>query len=595
MAEKREYPFVIGTAGHIDHGKTSLVLALTGVDTDRLSEEKRRGMTIELGFAPLELPNGEVVSIVDVPGHEKFIRQMVAGAAGIDAVMLVVAADDGVMPQTREHLEILSLLGVQNGITVINKADLVDAEMRELVSSDAASLLRGTFLEDKPLLCVSAVTREGLPELAAALERMIEAAPVRDRSGSFFMPVDRAFHISGFGTVVTGTALRGEVGCESVVELMPEGKAAKVRSLQVHGATVDRACAGQRTAVNLSAVSLGEIKRGDVIAAKGCYSATRCLDVKLEIPSSLGGHIEHWQRVRLHVGTSDVLARVSLLTGDKLSAGGCAPAQLITEEPICTYSGASFILRSYSPLRTIGGGEILLSLGRRPNGKKARAELLTMLDGLSRAGGAPTGRLAALLEAGAIMREQELSKLLEVGAQELSSAVLAAKGKIITIKTAELQFMSSVRFEEIKAAILTALAEFHVAHPERGGAEAEEIARSAGLGDARLAKELIKKLADAKLLIIEDEKSWLPQFIPFDEEKFSGQIKKMREFAEERGYTLPTIEEMLLFLGGSDKEIRRNLDFLKEKKDVVILGGELILFSFIEDAFRKKTFNNADG
>ena len=239
-----EYPFVIGTAGHIDHGKTTLVKRLTDIDCDRLVEEKKRGMTIELGFAPFTLPSGQTISIVDVPGHEKFIRQMVAGAAGVDAVMLVIAADDGVMPQTREHLAILSLLGIKNGLTVINKIDLVDEEMLEMAVDDAKSLLAGTFLSDKPVIPVSAFTGKGIEELKRALQQMTEKAGAKSRKGAFFLPVDRAFHISGFGTVVTGTAINGEIHEGDEVEVMPRGILSKVRSIQVHGASVSTATAG---------------------------------------------------------------------------------------------------------------------------------------------------------------------------------------------------------------------------------------------------------------------------------------------------------------------------------------------------------------
>ena len=296
-----EYPFVIGTAGHIDHGKTTLVKRLTDVDCDRLAEEKKRGMTIELGFAPFTLPSGQTISIVDVPGHEKFIRQMVAGAAGVDAVMLVIAADDGVMPQTREHLAILSLLGIKNGLTVINK--IVDEEMLEMAVDDAKSLLADTFLADKPVIPVSAYTGAGIEELKKALQRMTETADAKSRKGAFFLPVDRAFHISGFGTVVTGTAINGEVREGDEVEVMPRSFPSKVRSIQVHGAPVSVATAGQRVSVNLAGISLSDVGRGDVVTAKDCFTASKCLDVSIRLLPS-AEPLKHWQRLRLHVGTT---------------------------------------------------------------------------------------------------------------------------------------------------------------------------------------------------------------------------------------------------------------------------------------------------
>lgn len=587
---KQEYPFIIGTAGHIDHGKTSLVMALSGIDTDRLAEEKRRGMTIELGFAPLELPSGKVVSVIDVPGHEKFIRQMVAGAAGVDAVMLVVAADDGVMPQTREHLEILTLLNIQNGLTVVNKIDLVDEDMRELAFDDIRSLLQGTFLEDKPLLGVSAVTREGLSELVAAIEKMVEGAARQDRGGGFFLPVDRAFHMSGFGTVVTGTTVKGSLGSLADVEILPGGFDAKVRSIQAHNQTVERVVAGQRTAINLSGLSLDSIKRGDIVAAKGYYSATQCFDVKLTVPPSCGGHIEHWQRVRLHVGTSDVLARISLLDRQKLLPGENAFAQILPEEPICTYIGARFVLRSYSPVHTIGGGEVLLSLGARPRSKNARAEMLTLLSGLEDAKGALPARLLALIGYRGLICETEALKLMESDVRTLSSAVssLSAKESITVLKTSERWFLSRLRQEDLQKRLFAALSEFHAAHPELKGADVEELSRSVGISDPRLFRELLKNFAARKLIVLEEDKARLNDFLPFDEGEISKQAEAVRAYAKELGYAMPTIAETQAAMRLSAREMSRLLAYLKDKKEAVIVSSEYIVFNFLENDFIQK-------
>ena len=276
--EGREISLVLGTAGHIDHGKTTLVKALTGVDCDRLREEKKRGITIELGFAPLKLNDGRIVSIVDVPGHERFIRQMVAGASGIDAVLLVIAADEGVMPQTREHLEILQLLGVRDGLVAVTKTDGVDEEFLELVLEDIKEFLAGTFLEKKAIVPVSAFSGLNLDNLLKELAHLVNRVPVRSRKGPFFLPVDRAFPVAGFGTVVTGTGYRGElsVGQEGVI--LPSRKEGRIRSLQVHGSAVQTAWAGQRMAVSLSGVSAEDLGRGDVLCEKGIYAPTACFE-----------------------------------------------------------------------------------------------------------------------------------------------------------------------------------------------------------------------------------------------------------------------------------------------------------------------------
>lgn len=588
--DKREYPFIIGTAGHIDHGKTSLVAALSGVDTDRLAEEKRRGMTIELGFAPLALPSGKVVSIIDVPGHEKFIRQMVAGAAGIDAVMLVVAADDGVMPQTREHLEILSLLNIRNGLTVVNKIDLVDEEMRELAFEDIRSLLEGTFLADKPVIGVSAVTREGIPELTAAIEKMAAGAAGQDRGGGFFLPVDRVFHMSGFGTVITGTTIRGSLDSGADVIVLPGGTEAKVRSVQAHNQTVEKVVAGQRTAINLSGVSLDGIKRGDVVAAKGYYSATNCLDVRLTVPAAFSGQIEHWQRVRLHIGTSDALARVSLLDREQLMPGESAGAQILPETPLCVYSGARFVIRSYSPVRTIGGGEVLLSLGERPRSKNARAALLTFLSRLEKAQGTFSERLLALIEYKGLISEAEALKLMESDVRALSSAVtsLDAKEKIAVLKMAERYFLSPAKQEELQKRLLEALSGFHAAHPELKGADAEELSRSAGLSDARLVRELLRRFASRQLITLENDKARLNEFIPFDKGEFFKQVESVCDFAKKQWYAIPTIAETQSALELDPRELSRLLAYLKDDKRVAIVSSEYIVFDFLEDDFKEK-------
>lgn len=588
--EKREYPFIIGTAGHIDHGKTSLVKALSGVDTDRLLEEKRRGMTIELGFAPLKLPSGKTVSIIDVPGHEKFIRQMVAGAAGVDAVMLTVAADDGVMPQTREHLEILSLLNIQDGITVINKIDLADEEMRELVYEETRELLLGTFLEGKQIVCASAITGEGIAELAAAIDIIVDKTARRKRDGGFFMPIDRVFHMSGFGTVITGTAIKGVLSADDDIEILPVGANANIRSMQVHNSQVETVCAGNRAAINLSGVSLENVRRGDIVAAKGYYSVTQCIDACLKIPASFSDAIRHWQRVKLHIGTSEALARISFLDREKLLPGESASIQILPETAICTYSGANFIIRSYSPVNTIGGGEVLLSLDERPKNKNARTALLRLLASLGEAGDDLAKRLTALLEYKGTVREAYFMKLAETDMRKFSAAVssLESKEKIRVFRTPERHFFSQTKTEEIKKRLLELLARFHAENPERKGMEAEEIARLVSLPDARVAKDMLRVFAAKQWISLDGERARLNDFRPFDEDKFSRQLEVLRELARKKGYAMPTIDEAMEVLHVGAKEMNRVLAYLKDNKEAVILSGEFIVFSFIEKDFMAK-------
>jgi len=349
---------VMGTAGHIDHGKTALVQRLTGINTDRLEEEKRRGMTIELGFAPLTLPSGTVISIIDVPGHEKFVKTMVAGVTGIDFVMLVVAADEGVMPQTREHIDILSLLNVKSGVVALTKTDLVDSEWLELAKEDVKKSLMGTSLEGIQIMPVSSVTGEGIEELVAELELLSKEASDNAGMELFRMPVDRVFTMTGHGTVITGTVTGGSISKGDAVELLPAMSEARVRGIQVHNSSVDSAGSGDRCAINISGIEKDDISRGDVVAKPGLIKPTGIVDAVLYTVKEKGG-ISHNQRVHVHTGTKEVLARVRLIGADDIPEGGRGYVQLRFEEPVAAIRGDRFIIRSFSPVITIGGGWIL--------------------------------------------------------------------------------------------------------------------------------------------------------------------------------------------------------------------------------------------
>jgi selenocysteine-specific elongation factor len=350
---------VMGTAGHIDHGKTQLVKTLTGIDTDRLKEEKERGITIDLGFAHLTYEDGTEVGVIDVPGHERFVRNMLAGVGGIDLVMLVIAADEGVMPQTREHLAICQLLRVKEGLVALTKADLVDEDWLELVSEDTREFLKGTFLEGKPIVPVSAKTGQGIDELKRVLQGLVARVPPKQLEGKFRLPVDRVFTIRGFGTVVTGTLFSGTIRVEDRIEIYPKGIEAKIRGLQVHNASVPEAVAGQRTAINLQGIDKVELERGDVLGHPGEFAPTFMLDAVLQHLSDAPRPLRHRARVRLHVGTSEIMGRVILLDRDELAPGEEAYVQLRLEEPAIVLPRDRFVIRSYSPVQTIGGGILL--------------------------------------------------------------------------------------------------------------------------------------------------------------------------------------------------------------------------------------------
>ncbi len=350
---------IIGTAGHVDHGKTQLISALTGVDTDRLREEKERGISIDLGFAPFRMPGGRLAGIVDVPGHERFIHNMLAGASGMDLVMLVVDSSEGVMPQTREHLAILELLGVRKGIVVVTKIDLVEEEWRELVQDEIREELRGSFLEDAPSHAVSAYTGQGIEELKILIDEMTAVLEARDSAGPLRLPVDRSFVIAGFGTVVTGTLVRGTVRVGDTVEIIPPGLEARVRNVQVHDSDVAAATAGSRVALNLSGLERDRIIRGSVIGAPGFYKPAALIDVALELLPRAPRRVKNLDPVHFFLGTARTVARLVLLDQDELRPGEKGLVQCRLDRPLVAERGDPFVIRSYSPMTTIGGGKIL--------------------------------------------------------------------------------------------------------------------------------------------------------------------------------------------------------------------------------------------
>lgn len=351
--------FVLGTAGHVDHGKTALIKALTGIDTDRLKEEKERGITIELGFASLLLPSGRTIGIVDVPGHEKFIKTMVSGAAGIDLVMMIIAADEGIMPQTKEHLYICSLLGISSGLVALTKTDLVDEDWLDLVKGEITEFFQGTFLEGAPVIPVSAVKRDGLSDLTAAINTVVEHLIPKMDDGIFRLPVDRIFTMKGFGTVVTGTLVSGSIQVGEEVQILPEGLVSRIRGIQVHNHPVEEAWMGQRTAINLQGMEKSNITRGDVLVRPQTVRPSQRLDVFAEyLPANLK-KLKNRDLVRLHTGTSEVMARLILLDKDEIAPGEKAFAQLTLVSKTVAVGGEHFVLRSYSPVTTIGGGRII--------------------------------------------------------------------------------------------------------------------------------------------------------------------------------------------------------------------------------------------
>ncbi|WP_053956997.1 selenocysteine-specific translation elongation factor [Inediibacterium massiliense] len=350
---------IIGTAGHIDHGKTTLIKALTGVDADRLQEEKKRGITIELGFAHFHLPSGKTAGIIDVPGHEKFIKNMLAGALGIDIVLLVIASDEGFMPQTQEHLDILSLLEIKKGIVVLTKVDLIDEEWLDLVKEEVKEKIKGSFLEDAPMVSLSATKGDGLEDLIKIIDEMTYTTEAKDMHLPFRLPIDRVFSIAGFGTVVTGTQMEGIVHVGDLITLYPQNIQVRVRNLQVHGKNVDTSYAGQRVAMNLANIKKEEIFRGNVLAQVRSMESSMMIDVKMRLLKHTNRILKNRDRVRLYHGTSEILCRIVLLDREELNPGESCYAQLRLEEEIVVKRGDHIVIRFYSPMETIGGGIVL--------------------------------------------------------------------------------------------------------------------------------------------------------------------------------------------------------------------------------------------
>jgi selenocysteine-specific elongation factor len=538
---------VIGTAGHIDHGKTSLVKALTGIDTDRLPEEKARGITIDLGFAFLEEPGGLTIEIVDVPGHERFVKNMLAGVGGIDLAMLVIAADEGVMPQTREHLAICSLLHIKRGLVVLSKADLVEPDWLELVKDDVATLAHGTFLESAPILGVSARTGEGLPALRAELRRLAETVPARGVDQLPRLPIDRVFTVKGFGTVVTGTLMAGRLAVDDRVQVFPKGVEAKIRGLQTHGHPVTEARAGQRTAVNLQGVERAAIARGDVVGLAGTLVPSLLVDGTFELLKDAPRAVKSRTRVRFHAGTSEIMARVLLLDRPELQPGETAFARFRLEAPLVALPGDRFVARSYSPIVTIGGGTLLdIDPPRFKRKAPALVAHLTLLQ---------TGSPDAVLEehvrhvGAAGVRFAALSGRVPFGPERLRGLLegLQGSGRVLVVDRD--WFLHPESFTRLRALAVQALETFHRASPLKPGMSREELRGRAGGADERVFAALLGTLEVEGVVKSERDKVRLAAH----EVRLSAEQQRVVDRLEEEflraGAAPPSPEEALAHAG----------------------------------------------
>lgn len=579
--------FIIGTAGHIDHGKTELVKALTGTDTDRLKEEKERGISIELGFAELKLPNGITAGLVDVPGHEHFVKNMLAGATGFDLVLLVVAADDGVMPQTVEHLAIVDLLGVSDGVVVITKADLVEEDMLDLVKEDVAEALRGTALEGSEVVVTSSRTGQGLDELLEAISRAAERIRARDSEGPFRLPVDRVFSLRGIGTVVTGTLWEGSVAAGEEAMVQPSGKRVRVRTVQVHGEDVERAYAGQRVAMNLPGVSKEEITRGDVIVTPGHLRPTLMADAHLHLLESAPQALKNRTRVRFHHGTSEVMARIVLLGGrEELPPGESHPVQLRLEKPAVLRYGDRFIIRSYSPITTIGGGRILDSHPRKH--RHHQSEVLEELE-IRKRGNPSELMLLAVEEKGLPLSLAELINRLEIKKSEMDRALrnLVQEGRLVEIpgENGPLYATPSL-LDSLQERMSRLVEDLHAANPLKAGVDKEVLRQRLGdsLGkgrnfqlDGETFEALLKSTVKAGRLETDGGKVKVRGKGRMLSEKEQALLDELYAMIEGGGYSPPLFKELGEKLGVDRNRLRDFLAILLEERKIEQVNPEYFL------------------
>jgi selenocysteine-specific elongation factor len=527
---------ILGTAGHIDHGKTSLVKAMTGIDTDRLKEEKERGITIELGFAHLELPGGQTLGIVDVPGHEKFVKHMVAGATGIDLVALVIAADEGVMPQTREHLEICQLLKVKRGLIVLTKVDMVDSDWLEMVKEDVSKYMAETFLANAPIVEVSAVTGQGLPDLVKVLDNLVKEVPERETGSFFRLPIDRVFIMKGFGTVVTGTSVSGKIRTGDEVTIFPQRISTRIRGIQVHNREVDEVSAGLRTAINLHGVEKEQIERGDVLATKDSLRATHVVDVSLDLLRSAPRKLKNRAKVRFHAGTSEIIATVILLDRDELKPGESCFAQIRLDQPTAVLAHDRYVLRSYSPVQTIGGGEILHA---SPQKKKRFSE--AALHELKILGTGTLSEVTGQFILGAQfngLEEAQLPFLTNANKKKLEETlnVLQAQKKVIRYDKEKGLLIHADNVEKARGEITTTLAQYHKDFPLKAGLQKEELrSRTAGANNQKLFNYLISQLSQDGVVVLDKETIRLKEHkvtLAQDQEKTRREVEEIYRKSE---------------------------------------------------------------
>ena len=601
---------ILGTAGHIDHGKTSLVKALTGIETDRLKEEKERGITIELGFASLDLPSGRHIGIVDMPGHEKFVKNMVAGSSGIDVVVMVIAADEGVMPQTREHMEICNLMGIRHGMIALTKTDLVDEDLLELAMDDINDFIEDTFLEEMPIVPVSSATGQGLNDFTATLEDICSQLPERKYSSIFRLPVDRVFSMKGFGTVITGTLISGQVNVGDNIMVYPKKITSKVRGIQVHSNSVDNTIAGTRTAINFQGLDKESVVRGDVLSSPDTLIESYMVDADFLYLKSNAKPAKVRTRVRFHSGTSEILGYMVLLDRDELLPGDSAPVQFRLEAPVCCVKDDRYVIRSYSPVKTIGGGSIL-----NPASQKHKLKDPSVAQGLNDLLSGDNEKTISFflsLNSYSGLSLADLRVMANLPDKKLVATLqkMLARQEIIQTDKEKQIYVHGRVFDGFKEKTLEKLETYHDANPLKEGMPAQELkSKFKYVNDARFFNILFNRLEKEKAIIQDKNLVKLAGFevaLQVDQhevkEKILGVYKKsgltppfFRSICRDLNIDQKTAKDVLQMLIDEKEVIKTKDDLFFESSAIAGLEGNLIEFLKANEKITTPEFKDMTG
>ncbi|MFZ5644388.1 MAG: selenocysteine-specific translation elongation factor [Bacillota bacterium] len=579
---------IIGTAGHVDHGKTLLIKAMTGLETDRLKEEKERGISIELGFAFLDLPGGRRAGIIDVPGHERFIKNMLAGVGGIDMVMLIIAADEGVMPQTREHLDIIQLLQVRHGIVVLTKIDMVEGEWLSLVREEVREFLKDTVLENAPIIEVSSVTGEGIGRLKESLASMAELVERRIADGPLRLPVDRVFSVTGFGTVVTGTLISGSAATGDPVEIIPGGLSSRIRNIHVHSLKVERAEAGQRVALNIAGVEVEQVNRGNVVAAPGYLSPTYRMDVRLQLLES-AKKLKNRARVRIYLGTAEIFGRVVLLKEEELEPGNWTYAQLELEEEAVAARGDRFVIRSYSPMRTIGGGTVIDT--RPVKHKRFKKEVIDSI--ATREKGTPPELVQqALVPGKGMLAAEEIIRVTGLNEEELNETIkdMCGRGLVRKIENdGPGYYIGLEQYQKWSGEIKSQVINYHHRFPLREGYPKEELRSRKFSGiNAKQFQMLLQSLESEKIIVTGATTVSDPGFTPEPGPDLKAKISTIESRYKASAMQPPSWKDTAANLGLDDITAGEVIHFLVRKGILKKVSDDIYFHSSVLKEARLK-------